>query len=115
MGLWYAFFPLFCVVAGIDDSNAPAPERIQVLLKQLAIPEVFKAAGVYGDDMDFEDGEGDEMTFLAGWATPFNECFVNAFIFCRNQERGLYFFLNSSSIFCGIVSGASSSKTCSRL
>lgn len=73
MGLWYAFFPLFCVVAGIDDSNAPAPERIQALLKQLAIPEVFKAAGVYGDDMDFEDGEGDEMTFLAGWATPFNE------------------------------------------
>lgn len=73
MGLWYAFFPLFCVVAGIDDSNAPAPERIEELLKLLAIPEAFEAAGVYGDDMDFEDGEGDDMTFLAGWTTPYHE------------------------------------------
>ena len=27
LGHWYAFFPLLCVVEGLDDDNAPEPER----------------------------------------------------------------------------------------
>lgn len=72
LGHWYAFFPLFCVVEGLDDENAPEPERIQALLRLLAVPEAFEVAGAYGKEMDF-DFEEEEMSFLAGWETPYNQ------------------------------------------
>lgn len=72
LGHWYAFFPLLCVVEGLDDDNAPEPERIQTLLRLLAVPEAFEVAGAYGKEMDF-DFEEEEMSFLAGWETPYNQ------------------------------------------
>lgn len=72
LGHWYAFFPLFCVVAGLDDDNVPKPERIRALLELLAVPEAFEVAGAYGKDVDF-DFEEEEMDFLAGWETPYNQ------------------------------------------
>lgn len=72
LGHWYAFFPLFCVVEGMDDNNTPEPERIQELLRLLAIPEAFEVAGAYGKEMDF-DFEEEEMSFLAGWETPYHQ------------------------------------------
>lgn len=72
LGHWYAFFPLLCVVEGLDDDNAPEPERIQALLRLLAVPEAFEVAGAYGKEMDF-DFEEEEMSFLAGWETPYNQ------------------------------------------
>lgn len=73
LGLWYAFFPLFCVVAGFDDDNAPEPERIQALLEELAVPEVFEVSEAYGEEMDFDAYDEEEMSFLTGWGTPYNE------------------------------------------
>ena len=35
LGHWYAFFPLLCVMGGLDDDNAPEPERIKTLLTML--------------------------------------------------------------------------------
>ena len=72
LGLWYAFFPLFCVVTGIDDDHAPEPERIRALLELLAVPEAFEVAGAYDRELDF-DFEEEEMSFLAGWETPYFE------------------------------------------
>lgn len=72
LGHWYAFFPLFCVVEGLDDNNAPEPERIQALLKLLAVPEAFEVAEAYGNEMDF-DFEEEEMSFLAGWEAPYKQ------------------------------------------
>ncbi|EEO27780.2 hypothetical protein OFAG_00933 [Oxalobacter formigenes HOxBLS] len=72
LGHWYAFFPLFCVVEGWDDDNAPEPERIQALLRLLAVPEAFEVAGMYGNEMDF-GFEEEGMSFLAGWETPYNQ------------------------------------------
>ena len=57
---------------GLDDDNAPEPERIQTLLRLLAVPEAFEVAGAYGKEMDF-DFEEEEMSFLAGWETPYNQ------------------------------------------
>lgn len=70
LGHWYAFFPLFCVVEGLDDDNAPKPERIRALLELLAVPEAFEVAEAYGNEMDF-DFEEEEMSFLAGWEAPY--------------------------------------------
>ena len=72
LGHWYVFFPLFCAIEGWDDANAPEPERIQALLRLLDVPEAFEVAGAYGKEMDF-DFEEEEMSFLAGWETPYNQ------------------------------------------
>lgn len=73
LGLWYAFFPLFCVVAGFDDADAPEPERVRALLERLAVPEAFKVAEAYGGrELDF-DFEEEEMSFLAGWEAPYRQ------------------------------------------
>jgi hypothetical protein len=72
LGLWYAFFPLLCVVAGFDDDHTPEPERIRALLELLAVPEAFEVAEAYGRGLDF-DFEEEEMSFLAGWGTPYNQ------------------------------------------
>ena len=72
LGYWYAFFPLFCVVEGWDDDNAPEPERIRALLRLLAVPEALEVAGACGNEMDF-GFEEEEMSFLAGWETPYNQ------------------------------------------
>ncbi len=72
LGHWYAFFPLFCIVEDWDDDHAPELERIQALLWLLAVPEAFDVAAAYGKELDF-DFEEEEMSFLAGWETPYNQ------------------------------------------
>lgn len=54
LGHWYAFFPLFCVIEGGDDDNAPEPERIQALLRLLDVPEAFEVAASYGNELDVD-------------------------------------------------------------
>lgn len=73
LGLWYAFFPLFCVVAGFEDGNMPKSRRIKALLKLLAIPKAFEVAETYSRDLDFDDFDEEEMPFLSGWGTPYNK------------------------------------------
>ncbi len=72
LGHWYAFFPLFCVIEGGDDDNAPEPERIQALLRLLDVPEAFEVAASYGNELDV-DYEEEEMPFLAGWEQPYRK------------------------------------------
>ena len=72
LGHWYAFFPLLCVMGGLDDDNAPEPERIKTLLRLLAVPEAFEVAEACREELDF-DYEEEEMSFLAGWETPYNQ------------------------------------------
>ena len=73
LGLWYTFFPLLCIVAGIDDDNTPEPERIQALLKQLAVPKVFEVMEYYGEDIDLEAYDEEGISFLSGWEKPYND------------------------------------------
>lgn len=73
LGLWYALFPLLCMASGYDDDDHPEQERIQALLELMAVPEAFKAAEAFCRDMDFDDFDEDEMSFLSDWGTPYKE------------------------------------------
>lgn len=73
LGLWYALFPVCCVVAGFDDEQAPEPERIRTLLELLAVPEAFEVAEAYSRCVDFDDFDEEEMSFLSDWGTPYKE------------------------------------------
>ena len=84
LGHWYAFFPLSCVVGGFDDDNAPGPERIQALLRLLAVPEAFEVAAAYGNELDV-DYEEEEMSFLAGWEQPYHKWLKE----CKTDDKQL--------------------------
>ena len=70
LGYWYAFFPLFCVIEGWDNKNAPEPERIQALLQLLDVPEALEVAESSGEELDVDYAE-EEMAFLTGWEQPY--------------------------------------------
>lgn len=70
---WYAFFPLFCQIVGMDEEDAPEPERIRALLEMLAVPKSFEAIEAYGIAQELDDFEEEEMPFLSSWSAPYNE------------------------------------------
>lgn len=72
LGLWYGLFPVICLVTGFDEESET--ERIQNLLRLLAIPEAFRAAESYVREVDFDDwGDENELSFLAEWRAPYKE------------------------------------------
>ena len=73
LGFWYAFFPLFCQMAGMDEEDAPEPERIRALLEMLAVPESFEVLATDEIGKELDDFEEEEMPFLSGWSAPYNE------------------------------------------
>ncbi|WP_455638889.1 hypothetical protein [Parabacteroides sp.] len=73
LGLWYALFPLFCMAAGYDADDHPEPEKIQKLLKLMAVPKAFKEAEKLSRELAFDDFDEEEMPFLSGWWDPYEK------------------------------------------
>ena len=60
-------------MAGMDEEDAPEPERIRALLEMLAVPESFEVLATDEIGKELDDFEEEEMPFLSGWSAPYNE------------------------------------------
>lgn len=74
LGMWYMFLPTFCSEIEPEDGEYDQ-EKIDMLLKTLAIPEVFEAAEGYEDDpsLSVYPDDAEDTDNFSEWFTPYLE------------------------------------------